>query len=57
MIVGALNKLAVNEATLMVAVQQWIDRECVNPPKVTAINYISGGTFDIILNEPKKGDK
>lgn len=53
MIHGTSNKLTLNEKSLIVAVQKWIDNECNHPPKVLSINYNGpGNTFDIILGSP-----
>lgn len=54
MIVGA-NTLRLNEATMKIAVQEWLNRETTHPPIVANITYLTGGTFEVLLHEPKEG--
>jgi hypothetical protein len=40
------NTLKINEATLMRAVQEWLDRNMLTAPRVTSITFVSHGGHD-----------
>lgn len=51
-----INVLALNTATMIEAVQHWLNTQMVNPPDVTSIQYEAdkgGDVFSIYLEEKK----
>jgi hypothetical protein len=46
--------LRINQATMNLAIQQFLDREIVNPPKVDSVEWIGNlGWFEVRLSEKK----
>ncbi len=50
------NTLKINQATMMEAVQLWIDKTMHEPPKVTAVKSVAGAynqdaEFEVVLSE------